>query len=97
MRWLGGIRTRIGVNADLCRAFPHRSMDLIKGLRKNEKYQWLRSRHEEQGRDAPPTEPNGSPIRDFVSRLIRRESGLPRNPKTVQVQSLDGGANCSMR
>ena len=27
-----GIITRIGVNADLCRAFPHRSMDSIKGL-----------------------------------------------------------------
>ena len=57
-RWLGWeglVLTRIDINASLCRVFPHRSMDPLKGLKKNEKYQWLRSRQEEPGREASPS------------------------------------------
>ena len=81
MAMMRGIRTRIGVNADLCSVFPHRSMDSIKGLRNNEKYQWLRSRHEEQGREVPPTKPPGSPIRDFDIEANKERKWTTPEPK----------------
>ena len=36
-----GNTSRIRVNADLCRAFPHRSLDAVKGRRKTSAYKTL--------------------------------------------------------
>ena len=60
-----GKTTRIRVNVDLCRAFPHRSMDSIKGLRKQASYQTLRSKLDMSRKEAPPAEPPESPVGSF--------------------------------
>ena len=51
-----GSTRRVNVNADLCRAFPQRSMDSIKGLRKNLKYLSLRTRLADEELVCPPDE-----------------------------------------
>ena len=81
-----GIITRIGVNADLCRAFPHKSMDSIKALRKNEEYLLLRSGLKGQGREALPAEPPGSPIRDFG--IEANKERLHQNTFTMSICTL---------
>ena len=80
--------TRIHVNADLCRAFTHRSMEAIKGLRKQRVYQTLRSSLDESSREAPPADPLKSPER--VVLLTQRESGPHPLPWTGEVQRSGG-------
>ena len=60
-----GVTCGVNVNADLCRAFPHRSMDAIKGLRKKLKYLSLRARLGDEEKESPPVEPPESPERVF--------------------------------
>ena len=48
-----GNKSRIRVNADLCRAFPHRSMDVVKALRKTSVYKTLLVTLEAKGNEAP--------------------------------------------
>ena len=60
-----GNTSRIRVNADLCRAFPHRSMDAVKCLRKTSVYKTLLASLETKGAEAPSADPLESPVRDF--------------------------------
>ena len=75
-----GITTRIRVNADLCRVFPHRSMDSIKGLRKQGEYVALRSKLDCTNKEAPPADPLESPIRDHSVANRERKWTTP-SPK----------------
>ena len=69
--------SRIYVNADLCRAFPHRSLESIKGLRKQRAYQTLRSALDERNREAPPADPLESPERVFSVADTQRKWSTP--------------------
>ena len=48
-----GNMSRIKVNADLCRAFPHRTLDAVKGLRKTSAYKTLLGSLEAKDAEAP--------------------------------------------
>ena len=76
-----GVTTRVNANADLCRAFPHRSLKSIKGLRKNVQYTLLVRRLEHEERENPPTEPLGSPVRVETDALVERKWHTPE-PKS---------------
>ena len=73
-RW---VRNRVNVNADLCRACPHRSLEAIKGLRKNDKYITLREKLGQQESESPPTEPPESPVRDYSVQNVARKWTTP--------------------
>ena len=92
-RW---VRNRVNVNADLCRACPHRSLEAIKGLRKNDKYITLRETLGQQESESPPTEPPESPVKDY-SVQNTRESGPPLSLRTVLIRRFGGARSCWMR
>ena len=62
-----GVTCRVNVNADLCRAFPHRSMDAIKGLRKKLKYLSLRARLGDEEKESRQSNPPSRKTRFSVS------------------------------
>ena len=73
---------------DLCRVFPHRSMDSVKGLRKSVKYTVLRERllANEPHNESLPAEPPESPVKDFSTENTARRWTTPepkdrRGPK----------------
>ena len=78
-----GLTTRIRVNADLCRVFPHRLMDYIKGLIKQDAYLALRSKLDSMNKEAPPADPLESPTRDHsvANREIKWTTPSPKECK----------------
>ena len=70
----GNMAANVRVNEDLFRAFPGRSADAIKGLRRTAKYRDLRQRLSEGG---PPTEDPIDYERPWEARLRTVAGGLP--------------------
>ena len=66
------------MNADLCRAFPHRSMDSIKGFRKSINYKFLVTRLEVEDSERPPSEAPESPVR------VEHDDGVARKWTTPE-------------
>ena len=76
-QFCSNMAANIRVNADLCKAFPSRSADAIKGLRRQAKYRELRDRLSLGG---PPAEDPIDYERPWQARSGMVAGGLPPPP-----------------